>query len=179
VARELSISKTTATHALKTAGITGESFRVLETALAARRQDDLADLERMAEGLAPTNEIVRRAIGVVACQRGESLRDSAARFAMNLISVCDWLRSFSTLGPYGILKLVKSETPIVRKSRPPASDLVSGPLLAGRDRRPISGVAEELGLSTGSATAALREEGIRFRPARPPAFSWPAFSWME
>ncbi|MDR1037864.1 MAG: helix-turn-helix domain-containing protein [Deltaproteobacteria bacterium] len=164
-AQVLGIPPRAAELAFKAIGIPSVRFPVLGPKLASRSQEDLDELERMEAGHAPTPEIARRAAAVAACLRGETSNEVASRFGMTRDSVNHWLRSFSAIGPAGLLRTALAEPPSVMRARPMVRALVSGPPPSGRNRWTLRLIADELGLRPGTVKAAIKAEGIRLRPS--------------
>ncbi|MDR1037865.1 MAG: hypothetical protein LBT40_15280 [Deltaproteobacteria bacterium] len=162
VARELGISPSTASNAFRAAGIPHERFwGVTGAALSSRSQEDLDELERMAEGHAPTPDIARRAGLVAAVLRGETVREAGIRFGVNPRTSSNWVRAFSRRGPAWFRLPSRVGNPSPMTARGLVRELVAGPPPDGRDRWTERLAASELGISFSIVRKALKAEGIR------------------
>jgi transposase-like protein len=132
--------------------------------LAARSEDDLAELERMAGGRAPTPLIAARAGAVAAFVRGESRTAAGLRFGLTPVRVSEWASSFALLGPEGLLRKARPDTPAVLKARPLLKNLLGGSPPEGHSRWTMQLIAESLKTSRWTVKSALSAEGIRLRP---------------
>jgi transposase len=135
-----------------------------EASLSSRSQEELDELERMAEGNAPTPEIQRRAGVVVASLRGESMKKAGIRFGMNGTMALHWVREFSELGPAGLRRAGDTGNTRLRNSQALVRDLVAGPPPEGLDRWTVGLVSGKLGINSSAAAKALKAEGICLGP---------------
>jgi transposase len=167
VARELGLSPSTVSRAFRAAGIAPSRFWGMGAALASRSREDMDELERMAEGRAPTPEISRRAGTVMAILLGDSMREAGVRFGMTVGMAKTWFRAFAKLGPGGLgqaTKATRPESPAVARARPLVRALAAGPPPDGRERWTKRLMADELGTTVWNVHSALLAEGLRLGP---------------